>query len=157
MTTIHLDIGRFFFLYGYGATCKTFWWKILSTAIRSKGMIVLNIVSSDIASLLLFGGKNVHSTFSIPLTIIDESTCNINQGSLRTKLLIETKLIIWDKAPMMNKLCFEVFDKTLRDIICSNSEDNVERPFGGKFVVLASDFRQSLPIKGYCGVINKLL
>jgi len=36
----------------------------------------------------------------------------------------------------MNKLCFEVFDKTLRDIMRAKNEDNIERPFGGKVVVL---------------------
>jgi len=42
--------GGFFFLYGYGGTGKTFMWKTLSTALRSKGMIVLNVASSGIAS-----------------------------------------------------------------------------------------------------------
>jgi len=70
----------------------------LFTAIRSKGLIVLNVASSGIASLLLPGGKITHSTFCIPLLINEKSTCNILQGSLRAKLLIETKLIIWDEA-----------------------------------------------------------
>jgi len=63
-----------------------------------------------------------HSTFCIPLAINDESTCNINQGSLRAKLLVETKLIIWDEAPMMNKLCFQAFDRTLRDIMRARND-----------------------------------
>ena len=67
----------FFFLYGYGGTGKTFMWKTLSVAIRSKGMIVLNVASSGIASLLLLGGKIAHSNFCIPLLINEESTCNI--------------------------------------------------------------------------------
>jgi len=94
----------------------------LSAAIRAKGMIALNIALSGIASLLLLGGKISHSTFCIPLAINDESTCNINQESLCAKLLMETKLIIWDEAPIMNKLCFQAFDRTLRDIIRASDE-----------------------------------
>jgi len=82
MTSVLSKKGGFFFLYGYGGTCKTFMWKTLSAAPRSKGMIVLNVASSEIASLLLPGGKTAHSTFCIPLLINDESTCNIAQGSL---------------------------------------------------------------------------
>jgi len=60
--------------------------KFLSTAIRAKGIIVLNVASSGIETLLLSGGKMAHSTFCIPLVINDESTCNIKQGSLHVKL-----------------------------------------------------------------------
>ena len=90
MIVVHNQEGGFFFLYGYGGTGKTFMWKTLSSGIRSTGMIVLNVASSRIASLLLLGGKTTHSTFCIPLIINEESTCNIIHGRLRSKLLIET-------------------------------------------------------------------
>ncbi|XP_056853040.1 uncharacterized protein LOC130502289 [Raphanus sativus] len=48
--------GGEFFVYGFGGTGKTFLWKLLSAAIRSRGDIVLNVASSGIASLLLSGG-----------------------------------------------------------------------------------------------------
>jgi len=107
-------------------------------------MIVLNVASSGIASLLLPGGKTSHSTFCIPLLINDESTCNIAQGSLRAKLLMATSLIIWDEAPMMNRMCFEAFDITLRDIMRNVDDANNDKPFGGKAFVLGGDFRQIL-------------
>ena len=113
MTAVLSKKGGFFFLYGYGGIGKTFMWKTLSAGLRSKGMIVLNVASSGIASLLLPGAKTTHSTFCIPLLINEESTCNIAQGSLRAKLLMATSLIIWDEAPMMNRMCFEAFDRTL--------------------------------------------
>ena len=47
---------------------------------------------------------------------------------------------------MMNKLCFQAFDRTLREIIRARNEDNADKPFGGKVVVLDGDFRQILPI-----------
>ena len=80
--------GQFFFLYGYGGTRNTFLWNTLSTAIRAQKKIVLNVASSDIANLLLPGGMITHSSFSIPLLMIEESTCNIAQGNLYAKFLI---------------------------------------------------------------------
>ena len=71
MTTVLSKKGGLFFLYGYGGTGKTFMWKTLLAGLRSKGMIVLNVASSGIASLLLPGGKTAHSTFCIPLLIND--------------------------------------------------------------------------------------
>lgn len=112
---------------------------------RSKGLIVLNVALSGFASLLLPRGWTAHSTFSIPLVIKDDSTCNINQGSARSKLLLHTKLIIWDETPVMNKFCFEALDRTLQDIMASQNKDNATKPFGGK-VVLGGDFRQILPV-----------
>ncbi|KAL5173100.1 hypothetical protein HKD37_16G045712 [Glycine soja] len=54
---------QFFFLYGYGGTGKTFLWNTFG-----------------IVSLLLLGGRTTHSTFSIPLLMIEESTCSLAQG-----------------------------------------------------------------------------
>ena len=86
--------GGFFFLYGFGGTGKTFIWKTLSVAFRSKGEIVLNVTSSDITSLLLLGGRTAHSRLVIPIQINEDSTCNIKQGSDQAKLLSKIKLII---------------------------------------------------------------
>lgn len=44
---------EFVFPYGYGRTGKTFIWKKISAAIRSKGEIVLIIASSGIVTLLI--------------------------------------------------------------------------------------------------------
>ncbi|KAK3774188.1 hypothetical protein RRG08_001323 [Elysia crispata] len=54
--------------------------------------------------------------------------------------MIETSLIIWDEAPMMNQKVFECVSRSLSDLTdCS-------KPFGGKVVVLGGDFRQILPV-----------
>jgi ATP-dependent DNA helicase PIF1 len=56
---------------------------------------------------------------------------------------------------MMNRFCFEAFDRTMRDVMRVNDEENNNRPFGGKVVVLGGDFRQILPVvrKGSRGAI----
>ncbi|XP_031124261.1 uncharacterized protein LOC116026976 [Ipomoea triloba] len=109
--------GGLFFVYGYGGTGKTFLWRALSSYIRAKGEIVINVASSGIASLLLPGGRTAHSRFSIPISVNEDSTCNINQGSQLAELIVHAKLIIWDEAPMMHKHCFEALDKTMRDLL----------------------------------------
>nr|XP_043625598.1 ATP-dependent DNA helicase PIF1-like [Erigeron canadensis] len=143
MDVVALDDGGIFFLYGYGGTGKSFVWKTLSSAIRCKGNIVLNVASSGIASLLLTGGRTAHSRFAIPLTPNEDSFCNISADSPLADLIQEAKLIIWDEAPMMHKHCFEALERTMKDIIHG---PNSEKPFGGKVIVFGGDFRQSLPV-----------
>src|ERR1044071_2809586 len=135
-----------FFVYGFGGTGKTFLWKTLSAAIRSKGQIVLNVASSGIASLLLSGGRTAHSRFRIPLNVTEQSLCGIKPNSDIADLLKQTKLIIWDEAPMIHKHAFEALDRTMKDVLQSNSSPNSDLPFGGKVMVFGGDFRQILPV-----------
>jgi len=141
ISSVVYENSGFFFLYGYCGTIKTFMWRTLSVAVRCIGKIVLNVASSGIAYLLLPGGKTTHYRFCISIIINEESTCIIPQGSHHARLLIETKLIIWDEAPMMNQMCFEAFDRTLRDVMRTVNEGNSKKPFNGKIVVLGGDFR----------------
>ncbi|XP_019186531.1 PREDICTED: uncharacterized protein LOC109181233 [Ipomoea nil] len=143
---IESNKGGLFFVYGYGGTGKTFLWRALPASIRSKGQIVLNVASSGIASLLLPGGRTAHSRFAIPISINEDSTCNIKQGGDLAELLIKTSLIIWDEAPMMHKHCFEALDRTMRDLLRFADSNSEMKTFGGKTVVLGGDFRQILPV-----------
>ncbi|XP_019225110.1 PREDICTED: uncharacterized protein LOC109206711 [Nicotiana attenuata] len=95
---------------------------------------------------LAIGGRTAHSRFAIPLNPTEDSTCNIKQSSPLANLIIKTKLIIWDEAPMMHKYCFEALDQTLRDILRFKDTSSADKPFGGKTVVLGGDFRQILPV-----------
>jgi len=146
MKSVERQDGQFYFLYGYGGTGKTFMSKTLSAIFRSQGKIVIYVASSGIASLLFPGGKTAHSTFCIPLKINEKSTCNVKQQYPKAKLLREASLIIWDEAPMMQKFCFEAFDRTMCDIMRVVDEDILNKPFGGKVVILGGDFRQILPV-----------
>lgn len=145
--TTQSDKGGIFFVYGYGGTGKTFVWKGLSAALRSKGEIVINVASSGIASLLLPGGRTSHSRFKIPINPNEESTCNIKQGSPLAELIIKAKLIIWDEAPMMHRFCFEDLDRSLRDIMHFCNPLSLNLSFGGKTIVFGGDFRQILPVR----------
>ncbi|TXG53161.1 hypothetical protein EZV62_022330 [Acer yangbiense] len=151
MSTASENKEGFFFLNGFGRTGKTFIWKALSVAFRSKGEIVFNVASSGITSLLLPGGRTSHSRLSLPIQINEDSTCNIKQGSPQAELLLKTKLIIWDEAPMVHRFCFEALDRTLKDILKFSNPNSCEEPFGGKIVVLRGDFRQILPVVPHGG------
>ncbi|XP_071714220.1 uncharacterized protein [Rutidosis leptorrhynchoides] len=144
--SIDNDDGGLFFLYGYGGTGKTFVWKTLAVAGRSRGDIVINVASSGIAALLLTGGRTAHSRFAIPINVLEDSFCSIKPDSELTALLNQAKLIIWDEAPMMHRHCFEALDRTMRDIIKKDGKDCSSIPFGGKVVVFGGDFRQILPV-----------
>ncbi|XP_056857211.1 LOW QUALITY PROTEIN: uncharacterized protein LOC130506557 [Raphanus sativus] len=134
--------GGMFFVYGFGGTGKTFIWKLLSAAIRSRGDIVLNVASSGIASLLLPGGRTAHSRFGIPLNPDEFSSCTMQPGTDQGNLVKESSLIIWDEAPMMGRHCFEALDRSLSAIIGKHAN----QPFGGKVIVFGGDFRQVLPV-----------
>jgi len=66
---------------------------------------------------LLPGGRTAHSRFKIPVPTLQSSICNIEKGTELAELLKQTKLIIWDEAPMAHKFCFEALDKSLKDIM----------------------------------------
>jgi ATP-dependent DNA helicase PIF1 len=135
------DIGGMFFVYGYGGTGKMYLYKKLSSALRSKGQVVLNVASSGIAALLLEGGRTTQYRCAIPINLVEDSMYSISTDSDLAELLSMAKLIIWDEAPMVHRHCFEAFDRTMRDI--TSVPDKV---FGGKVVVFGGDFRQILPV-----------
>nr|GEY08452.1 ATP-dependent DNA helicase PIF1-like [Tanacetum cinerariifolium] len=107
MNAVNNDKGGMFFVYGYGGTGKTYVYKTMSAALRSKGEIVFNVASSGITASLLEGGRTTHSRFAIPIN---------------------------DEAPMVNRHCYEAFDRTLCDIcrtdttVASDKEKSILAP-----------------------------
>ncbi|CAO4369214.1 unnamed protein product [Caenorhabditis nigoni] len=63
-----------------------------------------------------------------------------NPRSDFAKWLSGVSLILWDEAPMSPKAALETVDTLFREIT------QVNRPFGGKVVMLGGDFRQVLPV-----------
>ncbi|XP_042009044.1 uncharacterized protein LOC121757585 [Salvia splendens] len=118
--------------------------RLLFRKLRNRPDLVLsddeiqNIVLTDVEKLLMNVGKSLHD--------YHDSMCNIKQGTDLAELIIRSKLIIWDEAPMIHKHCIEAVDRTLRDIFRVCSESSMHKPFGGKTIVFGSDFRQILPI-----------
>jgi len=105
-----------FFIYSSGGTGKTYLWNTLISKFRSEKHMVLAVASSGIASLLLPGGKTAHSVFKIPLQADETSVCYFDKRSEHADLIRKTRLIVWDEAPMMNRLAFEAVHRHLQDI-----------------------------------------
>ncbi|KFM75760.1 hypothetical protein X975_25623, partial [Stegodyphus mimosarum] len=104
--------------------------------------IALAVASSGIAATLLTGGRTAHSSFKLPLNLENTETpaFNISRSSAKAKVLQECKLIVWDECTMSHKAAFEALDVTLQDLRHNN------RRMGGITLVLAGDFRQTLPV-----------
>ncbi|GJR41509.1 ATP-dependent DNA helicase PIF1-like protein [Tanacetum coccineum] len=117
MNSVDSGQGGVYFVYGYGVVC-----------------------------LLMSGGRTAHSRFHIPINFDETSTCSICPQSDLGALLKKCKLIIWDEAPMTNKLCFEALDRSLRDVLHRIRYDTCETPFGNMTMLFGGDFRQVLPV-----------
>jgi hypothetical protein len=128
------------FIDGPGGTSKTYIKNLILNAMRSHGDIALAVTSSGIAVLLLSGGRTAYSYLKIPIVLDCTSFCYIRKQDDLMVLNRQTKLILWDEAPMTNKLAFEAVDRTLRDLIDKNE------PFGGIIFVMSGDFRQVFPV-----------
>lgn len=66
-----------FFINGAGGTGKTFLYRVILIAIRSKGIIALARAISGFAASLLSGGRTTHSRFKVLLDENDLKSCYI--------------------------------------------------------------------------------
>jgi len=146
VTTIIERKQALIFVHGNEITGKTFLWHTIINKIRSAGLIVFAVALPGIASLLLLGGRTTPSLFKIPLTVFETSSYEIKKNMDLSRLLEMTSLIIWDEAPINNRCCFEVLDRSLHDELACNGPHNQNQPFGGKSILLGGDFRQILPV-----------
>ena len=146
LDSVKSNQGGLFFVYGSGGCGKTFLWRTLIAKLRSEGDIVLPVASSGIAATLMPGGRTAHSRFKIPIVLDDFSLCIIGHNSDIAELIKQTKLIIWDEAPMQHRYAFECLDRSLKDIMKAVDPLRATMPFDGITVVLGGDFRQILPI-----------
>ena len=135
-------VGRIFFLDAPGGTGKTFVLNLILAEIRKNNEIAVAIASSGIAATLLEGGLTVHSVFKLPLDIksCDKVTCNISKSSATAKILKKCKIIVWDECTMSHRSSLEAVEDTLRDFRNNNLL------LGGTVLLLAGDFRQTLPV-----------
>ncbi|XP_061381477.1 ATP-dependent DNA helicase pif1-like [Danaus plexippus] len=141
MQAVDNNTGGLFFLEASGGTGKTFVISLILATIRSTVDIALALASSGIAATLLDGGL-AHSALKLPLNLntIETPTCNISRSSAMGKLLTQCKLIVWDECTMAHKKSLEALNFPLKDLRRNN---NI---FGGLMILLAGDFRQTLPV-----------
>lgn len=136
------DIGQLFFLDAPGGTGKTYLINLLLSKVRSERNVAIAVASSGIAATLLDGGRTAHSAFKLPLNLSHSHSalCNISKQSGTARVLREAKLIVWDECTMAHKGGIEALDRILKDLKSNN------KLMGGVTVLLAGDFRQTLPV-----------
>lgn len=115
---------------------------MLLSKVRSEKNVAIAVASSGIAATLLEGGRTAHSAFKLPLNLrnSDAALRNICKQSGAAHVLRQAKLIVWDECTMAHKGGVEALDRTLKDL------KNNNRLMGGVTVLLAGDFRQTLPV-----------
>uniref|UniRef100_A0A1I8BYJ7 ATP-dependent DNA helicase n=1 Tax=Meloidogyne hapla TaxID=6305 RepID=A0A1I8BYJ7_MELHA len=99
---------------------------------------VSTMAFTGIAATLLPGGRTMHNRFGLNL---DMSNSKIGPCSKAWKELKDIDLFICDEAPMVHKRALVTIDLKLKEIMNSNID------FGGKVMMMAGDFRQTLPIQ----------
>jgi ATP-dependent exoDNAse (exonuclease V) alpha subunit len=139
---INRKAGGIIFLDAPGGTGKTFVINLLLAKIRQESKIAIAVASSGIAATLLHGGRTAHSTLKLPLNLTqcEAPICNISKGTGEAKVLQECELIVWDECTMSHKRALEALDRTLQDL---RGNGNL---MGGVVLLLAGDFRQTLPV-----------
>ena len=123
-----------------GGTGKTYTLNAILAAARTiSGSETLSpalaLATSGIAATQLKGGRTFHSRMRAPLDIKEHSVLDISVQSPFANIVKQSVLIVWDEAPMAHRFLLEALDRSFKDIMENN------KPFGGKSIVLAGDFR----------------
>ena len=139
---IQRKVGGIIFLDAPGGTGKTFVINLLLATIRKESKIAIAVASSGIAATLLQGGRTAHSTLKLPFKFPPDQThvCNILKGTGEANILEICELIVWDECTMANRHALESLNNTLQDLRGNGKN------MGGVVVLLAGDFRQTLPV-----------
>jgi len=109
--------GHLFFIHAAGGCGKTFLYNTIATEVRRREQVVLYVASSEIAALLLDGGRTSYSCFKIPLSINEDSVARLKWNSYMFSVIQQTKVIIWDEVSMQHKYDIDAVDQCLRDLL----------------------------------------
>jgi hypothetical protein len=138
---------RCFFIQSAGGCGKTFLLNNLLDYARSRHHIAVAVASTGIAALLLHGGTTAHSRFGLPLqSAPGEGTSSLGMQTEKVKVLRLASIIVWDEITMAFKDSLDILDVLLRDAMSTVDIPASLKPFGGKTIVLAGDWRQMLPV-----------
>ena len=119
---------------------KTFLFNLLAYFVRMTGGICLCLASTGIAAENMEGGRTAHSRFKLPIPVMEDSVCGIKLQTSEATVIKEARLILWDEVFNINRLCIEIVDRFLRDLMGNNL------PFGGKTIVFGGDPKQIPPV-----------
>jgi ATP-dependent DNA helicase PIF1 len=112
--------------------------KVITTAVRAQGDIVLCSAMTGLAALNHEGGTMAHATYKIPVTGSEEiPQCSVTARSERAELLRAAALHIWDEFPAIHQKNFEAVSNCLCDVNGSSAS--------GLVFVCCGNFRQIPP------------
>lgn len=127
-----------------GGCGKTFCFNTILEYYAMHGDDALATASTGIAAILLKRGRTFHSTFGVGVNRDGRPSEGIfglpEHGAMVKRVRDNVKMIIWDEAPMADCTLLQNLDESLR------VWTGVNLPFGGISVILAGDFRQTLPV-----------
>ena len=150
MEAVQKEKHLYLYIDARGGTGKTFVLNAILAAVRVSEpedgrSVALATGTTGNAANLLHLGRTFHSRFKAPLSPNEHSVLAIDAQSKLADLIKKAKIIVIDEAPMMHRYLLEAMDRTLMDIV------NDDAPFGGKILILAGDFRQTLPVIPHAG------
>ena len=107
------------FINARGGTGKTFLINVLLLYVRllDEESIALAVAFTGIAATLIKGGRTFNSRFKFPIQADKYASCNISKGTGLSRLIKNAKVIVWDEAPMSNKILLEALDRLLQDLM----------------------------------------
>lgn len=134
--------GGLFFLDAPGGTGKTILMSLILATVRARSDIAVEVASSGIATTLLCRCRTAHSALKLLLNLqtTEQSKCNIAKHFAMAKVIVASKIIIWDECKMAHKHALEAFNRTLKDL------RNDSRCFRGAIMLLPGDFHQTLQV-----------
>ena len=95
---------------------------------------------AGIAGTLLIGGSTFSSQTKAPQTPTEDMVLGVERNTLLCKRIFESDVIVLDEGSQFHKYYIEALDRLCKEIMGNNI------PFGGKHVIIGSDFGQTLPI-----------
>jgi hypothetical protein len=130
------------FIDGPGGSGKSFTLKAIDHYVRSQGKTICNMSGFGVAANELRDGRTVHNRFGLEVPC-ESNTANsrIKVNSKAAKDIIATNVFIWDEAASSSKYMINCVERKLKELMGN------DLPMGGKIVIFAGDFRQTLPIK----------
>jgi hypothetical protein len=143
MQSLLRNKGILFYVDGLGGSNTTFLLNALIDFLYTRYFPWLVVALSGVALLLLKGGRTAHSTFKIPIPCNSTAHCLIKPNTELVSVMRLARFIIWDEVDTVHMNAINLVDATLREL-CGSKE-----PFGGKVVVFAGDFCQTLPVVKY--------
>uniref|UniRef100_UPI00358F66B7 ATP-dependent DNA helicase PIF1-like n=1 Tax=Myxine glutinosa TaxID=7769 RepID=UPI00358F66B7 len=114
--SVRNEKGQLFSLDAPGGTGKTFLICILLAQVRFEKKVAFATAVSGIATTLLPNGRMLHSRCKVPLSIKEDSVCNITKTDSTGQLIKQCHLLVIDEVSMCDRRIIEALDWTFHDI-----------------------------------------